>query len=65
VDPTDLIWRKETPFEAMIGLIAPSSDGLLAVVSGVFLRCKANARRSVYSPHDHFIITFIISDRHN
>ena len=24
-DPTDLIWRKGTPFEAMIGRTAPSS----------------------------------------
>ena len=31
-DPTDLIWRKETPFEAMIGRTAPASDGLLAEV---------------------------------
>ena len=48
------------PFEAMTGRTAPSSDGLLA---GVFLGCKANARRSVLSPRDHFIITLIISDR--
>ena len=27
-DPTDLIWRKGTPFE-MIGRTVPSSDGLL------------------------------------
>ena len=32
-DPTYLIWRKGTPFEAMTGLTAPSSDGLLAKVS--------------------------------
>ena len=31
--------------------------------SGVFLSCKANARRSVHSPQDRFIITLIISDR--
>ena len=31
-DPTDLIWRKGTPFEAMTGPTAPSSDGLLAEV---------------------------------
>ena len=35
-DPTDLIWRKETPFEAMNGRTAPSSDGLLAEVSRGF-----------------------------
>ena len=29
-DPTDLIWRKGTSFEAMTGRTAPSSDGLLA-----------------------------------
>ena len=29
----------------------------------VFLGCKANARRSVHSPQDHFIITLIIRDR--
>ena len=31
-DSTDLIWRKGTPFEAMSGRTAPSSDGLLAKV---------------------------------
>jgi hypothetical protein len=37
---------------------------LLSVPSlGVFLSCKTNARRSVHSPQDHFIITLIISDR--
>ena len=30
---------------------------------GGFLGCKANARRSVHSYQDHFIITLIISDR--
>ena len=29
-DPIDLMWRKGTPFEAMTGCKAPSSDGLLA-----------------------------------
>ena len=50
------------PFEAMTGCTAPSSHGLLAEVSRVFLGCKVNARRSVHSPQYHFIITFIISD---
>ena len=54
-DLTDLIWRKGTSFEAMTGRTAPSSDGLLAEVFWVFLGCKANARRSVHSPQDHFI----------
>ena len=31
--------------------------------SGVFLSYKANARWSVQSPQDHFMITLIISDR--
>ena len=31
-DPNDFIWRKGTPFDAMTGLTAPSSDGLLAEV---------------------------------
>jgi hypothetical protein len=62
-DPTDLIWRKGTPFEAMTGRTAPSSDGLLSEVFWVSLGCKANARRSVHSPQDHFIITLIICDR--
>jgi hypothetical protein len=31
-NPTDLIWRKETLFEAMTGRTVPSSDGLLAEV---------------------------------
>ena len=29
-DPTDLLWRKGTPFEVMIGRTDLSSDGLLA-----------------------------------
>ena len=62
-DPTDLIWRKRTPFEAMTGRTAPSLDGLLAEVFRVFLSRKANVWRSVHSPRDHFIITHIISDR--
>ena len=36
-DPTDLIWRKGTPFEAMTGHTAPSSYGLLAKVFLVVL----------------------------
>ena len=31
-NPTDLIWRKGTLFEAMTGRTSPSSDGLLAEV---------------------------------
>ena len=31
-DPTDLIWRKGAPLEAMTGRTAPSSDGVLAEV---------------------------------
>ena len=31
-DPTDLTWRKGSPFEAMTGRTIPSSDGLLAEV---------------------------------
>ena len=58
-DPTDFIWRKGTPFDAMTGSTATSSDCLLAEV---FLSCKANARRSVHGLQDHFIITLIISD---
>ena len=41
-------------------LHSPSSDGLLAEV---FLSCRANVRRSVHSPQDHFVIILIISDR--
>jgi hypothetical protein len=37
-DPTDLIWREWTPFEAMTGLTAPSSDGLPAEVFWGFLQ---------------------------
>ena len=37
-DPTDLIWRKGTLFEAMTGRTAPSSDGLLAEVFWGFPR---------------------------
>ena len=41
-DPTDLIWRKWTPFEAMTGRTAPSSDRLLAEVFWGFPRlCTA------------------------
>ena len=62
-DPTDLVWRQGSPFVAMTGRTAPSSDGLLAAVFfRVFFSCKANARRSVHSPRDHFIITLIIDD---
>ena len=60
-DPTDVIRRKRTPFEAMIGRTAPSSNGLLVEIFWSFLSCKA--RRSVQSPQDHFIITLIISER--
>jgi hypothetical protein len=34
----------------------------IILLESVFLSCKANARRSVHSPRDHFIITLIISD---
>ena len=34
-------------------------------LSEVFHSCKANARRSVHSPRDHFIAILIISDRHD
>ena len=61
-EPTDLIWRKGTPFEVITGRTAPSSDGLLAEVFPDF-SYKADARRSVHSLQDHFIITLIISDR--
>ena len=59
-DLTDIKWKKGTPFEAMNGRTTPSSDDVLA---GVFLGCKANVRRSVHSPQDHFVITLIISNR--
>ena len=57
-DPTDFIWMKGTPFEAMTGRTALSSHGLL---SEVFLSCRGNARRSEHNPQDYFIITLIIS----
>ena len=60
-DPTDLIRRKGTPFEAKTGHTA-FIDGFLAEV---FLSCKANARRSVHSPQDHSIMILIISDQHD
>jgi hypothetical protein len=47
-DPTDLIWRKGTKFEAMTGRTA-LIDVLLAEVFVIFLSCKANARTSVHS----------------
>ena len=62
-DPTDLIWRQETPFEAMTGRTASSSDSFLAEAFWGFLSFKANARRYVHSPQDYFIITLIISYR--
>ena len=37
-DPTDLIWSKGIPFEAMTGRTAPSSDGLLPEVFWGFPR---------------------------
>ena len=39
-DPTDLIWRKGTSFEAMTGHTASSTDGPLAEVFRVFLSCR-------------------------
>ena len=57
-DPNDLIWRKGTPFEAMTGRTAPSSDGLLAEVFWGFSQSKANARRSVHSLQYHFIVIY-------
>ena len=62
-DPTDLIWRKKTPFEAMADRTAPSSDVSYLRFPGVFLSCKENTRRSMHSPQDHFIIILITSDR--
>ena len=61
-DPTKLIWRNGTPSEEMTDHTAPLSDGLLAEV---FLSCKTNAKRSVHSPQDNFIIIRIISSRHD
>ena len=46
-DPTDIIWWKGTPYEAMTGHTAPSSDGLQ---TEIFLSSKANATGSVRSP---------------
>ena len=54
LEERDSIWDNDWP--------APLSDGLLAKIFGVFLSCKTNARRSVHSHQDHFIIT-LISDR--
>ena len=62
-DPTDVIWSKGTPFEAMTGRTAPSPDGLLPEVFRGFPQFKANARGSEHSPWDHFIIILTISDR--
>ena len=45
----------------MTGRTAPS-DVLLAEV---FLSSKAYGRRSVHNPRDHFIMTLIISERHD
>ena len=61
-DPTDLIWRNGTLFEGLVVQPLHQTVSLLRF-SGVFFGCKANARRSVYSPQDHFINTLIISDR--
>ena len=53
-DPTDLIWRKGILFEVMTGHTA-FIDSLLAVLR------QANARISVHSPQDHFIITLSLA----
>ena len=53
--PTDLIWRKGTPFEAMTGRTASSSDGLLAEV---FLGFSSAVRQM---PGDMCIAPRIIS----
>ena len=62
-DPTDLIWRKGIPFEAMTGRTALHQTVSYLRFSGIFLGYKANARRSVHSPQVNFITTLIISDR--
>ena len=62
-NPTDLIWRKGTPLEVMIGRTAPSSDGLLAEVFWGFPQLQGKCQETLHSPQDHFIITLIISDR--
>ena len=62
-DPTDLIWRKETPSEAITVRTASSSDCLLAEIFWGFSQLQANVRRCVHSSYDHFIITLISSDR--
>ena len=48
-DPIDLIWREGTPFEAMTGRTA-------------FIDGKVNARRFVYRPRYHLIITLLLAD---
>ena len=58
-DPTDLIRRECTAFEAMTGHIA-FIDGPLAEV---FVSCKVNAKRSVQSSRYHLIVTLSLADR--
>ena len=54
-----------SPFPTYCAILPTSfgGKGLHLRFSGVSLSYKANARRSVESPQDHFIITLIISNR--
>ena len=62
-DPTDIIWRNGTPFEAMTGRTTPSSDGLLAEVSRGFPQMWGKCQEICVQSQDQFIITLIFSDR--
>ena len=59
----DLIWRKGTPFEAMTGRTALSSDGLLAGVFRGFPQPYGKCQERRAQPRDSFIIIIFISDR--
>ena len=56
-DPTDQIWRKGTPFDAMTGRI----DFIDCLLGAVFLSCKVTARGLMHSPWHHLINILIIS----
>ena len=68
-DPTDLIWMKRTPFEAMTGRTAPSSDGLLAEVFRVFSQLssfvcywKINIFQNKYKWRKPFLVMILRSN---
>jgi hypothetical protein len=62
-DLADLIWRKETPFEAITARTAPLSHDILAEFFQGFPQLQGKCQEICAQPRDHFIISLIIGDR--